>query len=211
MFGSFGFIEGLLLVAIAMFFARRGALAAAGPVLVLRKFEVSESGPVAVRIEGRPSGLVAWLLTTIGMDTLTTLTVTQRQVSFTAASLSGEMHQVIPVSRVSSTHCGYSQPVWMLVLAALIVVLSLLSAMGRSGSAETVLVGLIFALVLAAVFWFQKKIAITIETSGGMLLGLSFKPSAVEMVSVTLQQAIAATERINALVLADGPESPPEP
>lgn len=205
MFGSFGLFEGLLVLAVSAFVLRRGALSASGPTLVLRKFAVSFSGSPAVLIEGRASGLMAWLLTTVGLDTLTTLVVTDTQLSIKSAGLSGEIHQFVSLSRISSTHCAYTQPVWLLVTAATVIVLSLLSATGRYGGAGTVLSGIVIAGILAGMYWFQRKIAITIETSGGLVMGLSFQPSAIEMVSVNLQQATAAVERINSLVLGSAP------
>jgi hypothetical protein len=205
MFGSIGVPELLVLgvlAGLASLFMRRGALAIGGPVLVLRKFEVNAAGSPAVTIEGRPSGLVAWLLTRLGLDTLTTLTVTDHQLSFKSASLSGEIHHVVPSTEISSTHCGYSQPIWLLILGGVILLFSMLSAMNSNNAARTFVGGLLLAGVLGVSYLFQRKIAISVETTGGMVMGLAFKPSAIEHVSVNLSQALQAADRINRIVVA---------
>lgn len=206
MFGSIGLPELLILVVIVGLgaaFTRRGALAMSGPVLALRKFDVSPDGAVAVFIEGRPSGLIAWLLTTIGLDTLTTLRVTDRQVSFRSASLSGELHHLVPTSEISSTHCGYSQPVWLLILGGGILILSMLAAMNSFNAGRVFVSGVFVAGICGVIYLLQRKIAITIETTGGLIMGLSFKPSIIENVSVNLPRALEAVDRINNIVVAN--------
>lgn len=202
MFGNIGWLELVIvaLLCLGVAFSRRGALAMSGPVLALRRFEVYADTEVAVVIEGRPSGLMGWLLSTIGLDTRTTLTVTDRQVSFRSASLSGEIHHLVPTTAVSSTHCGYSQPIWLLILGGAILLMAILAAMTGAGGA---LVGGIFlAGICAVIYLLQRKIAITVETFGGMVMGLSFKPSVMEGISISLPRALEAVDRINRIVVA---------
>lgn len=203
MFGLIGLPELLILgvlAGLATLFGKRGALAITGPALVLRKFEVNATGSVAVIIEGRPSGVVAWALTTVGLDTLTTLTVTDQQVSFKSAGLSGEIHHVVPSAEISSTHCGYAQPIWLLILGGGILLLSMLSALNSRDAAQTFIGGILLAAICGAIYLMQRKIAITVETSGGMVVGLAFKPSVIENVSVNLIDALRAIKRINRIV-----------
>lgn len=205
MFGSLGGSEILIVLVIAglaSVVARQGALAASGPVLVLRKLEVNDAGSPAVVIEGRPSGFMAWLLTTVGLDTLTTLKVTDHEVSFRSAGLSGEIHHVVPSAAISSTHCGYSQPIWLLVVGGVLLLFSLVVALSSPGGAGTLLGGVVMAGACAAIYMLQRKIAISIETTGGMVMGLAFKPSAIEQVSVNLAGALRAVDRINGIVVA---------
>ena len=199
--GALGLPEILILstlVGVAALFGRRGV---GGPTLALRKFDVDPTGPVTVLIEGRPSGLIGWLLTTIGLDTLTTLKVTTDQVLFRSASLSGETHHLVPTTAISSTHSGYSQPIWLLVVAGVIVLFSLIAAAG-DGSGGAFVGGLIIAAIVCLVYVFQRKIVISLETTGGLLMGLSFKPSVIENVSIDLARALAAVDRINGIVVA---------
>ena len=203
MFGNTGWLELLILVLVGagVVFGRRGALAMSGPVLALRKFEVNDDdAPVAIVIEGRPSGLIGWLLSTVGLDTRTTLTVTDGQVSFRAASLSGEINHLVPTTTVSSTHCGYSQPIWLLIVGGTILLLSILAALNGAGSA--LIGGVFLAGICGVIYLLQRKIAITVETVGGIIMGLSFKPSIIESVSINLPRALEAVDRINTIVVA---------
>lgn len=196
------FIFLIIIGGISAFSGKRGALGMSGPVLVLRKFEVNGTGPAAVVIEGRPSGFIAWLLTTLSLDTLTTLEVTDAKVTFKEASLSGEIHHLVPIAAVSSTHCGFSQPIWLLVFGGVLLILSVLSALGSREPGPALLGGILVALLCLVIFAFQKKIVITIETTGGLVLGLAFKPSAMEHVSINLAKALEAVDRINGILVS---------
>jgi len=212
MFGSIGFSQLLIfgvLAALATSFMRKGALAITGPTLVLRKFEVNATGSVAVIIEGRASGLVAWLLTTVGLDTLTSLTVTDEHISFKSASLGGEIHHVVPTSQISSTHCGYAQPIWLLVVGGTVLLLSMLSALNSRDAAQVFIGGLLLAAICGGLYLVNRKIAISVETNGGMVLGLSFKPSVIENVSIDAIDAFRAIKRINRIATKRA-EQPPQ-
>lgn len=196
------FIVLIIIGGIAALSGKRGALGMSGPVLVLRKFEVSSTSLTAVVIEGRPSGFVAWLLTTLSLDTLTTLEVTDTKVTLKEASLSGEIHHLVPVKEIASTHCGFSQPIWLLVLGGILLILSVLSALGSGDMGPALVGGILVSVLCLVIFALQKKIVITIETTGGLVMGLAFKPSAMEQVSVNLAKALEAVDRINGIVMA---------
>ena len=98
-----GFGVGLLAVLFALVATfgvvmRKGVLAVDGPVLVLRKFEFTGPDSPSVQIQGRPSGVVAWLLTTLGLDTLTTLRIDEEGAVLTSASLGGVIRHLVPVA-----------------------------------------------------------------------------------------------------------------
>lgn len=170
-----------------------------GPILVLRRFEVKAEGSPAVLIEGRPSGLVSWILTSAGLETLTVFMVTDKHIRVRRASLSGESHQVVPTTAVSSTECGYSQPIALFIGAAIAALLSLLWAL-YAHSTAVFTVGLFIALACTLVYLLQRKVFITVETTGGDHFGVAFKPSVIEGVNVNLPKALQAVARINAIV-----------
>jgi hypothetical protein len=194
------FILFVLVGVLSLAFRRRGG--AIGPTLVLRKFNVPASGSGPIEIIGRASGFVAWLLTTLGVDTETTLTVTEREVLFRGTSLSGISYQVVPLQDVSSTHCSYRQPIWLLVLGGVFVASGLFSAAFLRGGTEAFAGGIILGAVCAVVYVLQKKIAISVESSGGIMLGLAFKRSVIENVSVDMRQGMQAIDAINQRVMA---------
>lgn len=180
-----------------------------GPTLVLRKFHIPSADTAPIEISGRAAGFLAWLLTKLGIDTETTLTVTEREVLFRGTSLSGISYQVVPLLDVSSTHCAYRQPVWLLVLGSLFVLFGFLFiALGFLGPSYTMdeyvqlaIVGIIIGVVCVVVYKLQKKIRISVESTGGMLLGLTFKRSVIENVSVDMSEGIKAIEAINQRVM----------
>ena len=49
--------------------------------------------------------------------------------------------------------------------------------------------------------WLSKKMTISFETSGGMVMGLTFKRSVIENVAVDIQKARQAIEIINKNVI----------
>ena len=182
----------LLLVLGSVFMkGRGGSVRISGPTLVLRRFKIDESpsAQTPVEIIGRVSGLTAWLLTTMGFDAETTLKVSTTDVSFKSSSLSGETHQVVPLASVSSTHCGYSKPIGLLIIGSLILIGGLIASQFVAG----LLLGGIFLLA----YWLTKKITISVETSGGLLMGLAFKRSVIENVSVDIEQALKAIRIVN--------------
>ncbi len=59
------------------------------------------------------------------------------------------------------------------------------------------IVGLLIGLLFFIAYWLSKKIAISIQTKGGMIMGLSFKRSVIENIPVDIQKAIQAITIIN--------------
>lgn len=173
-----------------------------GPTLVLRKFIIHDhpQDGVLVEVIGRASGVMAWLLTVLGFDAETRLTVSDKGLAFNSSSLFGQIVQTAPFQSVSSTHCGYSKPIGLLMLGAFFVFGGLFSSFGRYGSFKSFLIGLIIGGIFLAIYYFSKKMAISFETTGGMMMGMSFKRSAIENVDINIEKVKQAIELINTRV-----------
>lgn len=199
----------LIVVAVVAFvvvvgFSRKGGKARiSGPSLVLTRFSLDESasGNPIVAIEGRASGLIVWLLTILGLDATTTLTITNNDVSFRSSSLFGEMYQVAPLSCVSSTHCGFFKPIGYLIIGILIALGGVVAGLGQHTVEMAWLTLIVAGLVFIVAYFLSKKLAISLETTGGMLMGLKFKKSVIENVSVDIQKANVAIQLINRKVI----------
>ena len=63
------------------------------------------------------------------------------------------------------------------------------------------MIGLVIGGIFLIAYYLSKKIAISLETSGGMVLGLSFKRSVIENVSVDLEQALKVIRIVNQKVI----------
>jgi hypothetical protein len=86
------------------------ALKIMGRALVLKQFEIdSQNGRVI--ISGRKSGILSWLLCRLGIDAVTTLEATPKEMVFRSGSLFGEITTSCPVRKLSSVQCGYAKPI----------------------------------------------------------------------------------------------------
>lgn len=209
MFGI-GFQE-LIILAVIVFIVvggglvRRGGggIRITGPTLVLRRFKIDEAplANILVEIVGRASGVTAWLLTVIGFDAETSLKVTDKEITFRSSSLFGQTYQVLPLQSVSSTHCGYSKPIGYFIMGAIFLIGGLLSWLGQRGGNTIILPGLVIGGIFLTAYYLSKKIVISLETNGGMVLGLSFKRSVIENVSIDIEQALKVIRILNQKVI----------
>ncbi|KAF0139916.1 MAG: hypothetical protein FD122_2817, partial [Stygiobacter sp.] len=196
MFGNLGLGEIIIILFVVLvlfggLFARKGTgLRISGPELVLRRFHIDEAAEdLNVEIVGRASGLTAWLLTVMDLDAETKLLVHKTKISFKSASLSGELHQVVPMASISSTHCGYSKPIALLFLGVILFIAGILLSQA--------VIGLVFGGIVIVLYFISKKTSIVLETSGGMQLSLSFKRSIIENVSIDIEEALKVIRIIN--------------
>lgn len=195
----------IIIIALVGGFARSGGgLRISGPTLVLKKFKVDGSAPdgVLVYIGGRASGVIGWLLTVIGLYGERSFRVEGKQISFETSSRFGQLHQVVPLTNVSSTHCGYSKPIGLLIMGVLFGVGGILSAFSRqSGSGPVVLVLLIVGALFVIGYLLSKKIIISLQSDGGMQMGLTFKRSVIENIPVDIDKALQTIQFINEKVI----------
>jgi hypothetical protein len=179
-----------------------------GPSLVLRRFgaHAEPCDGEFVTIVGREPGLVAWLLTALGLDAEWRLIVSGKTVAFRKTSLYGEQESLVALDDIASAHCGYKKPIGLLVAAAALGVLSLVAAAYLSGArtSQFALIPLVLAVILAILYFTQKSLSVGIETKGGMMLSLNFRPSIIENVRVDIEQTRYAVRIINALISEKG-------
>jgi len=215
------FIAMVLIIVMGVALIRRGGsgIRISGPTLVLRKFIVNEtpSDSMFIYIEGRKSGLIAWLLTLAGIDEDTILQASDREVIFKSSSLFGSLHHVVPLPSISSAHCGYSNPMGYIILAVIFIIVGLWGAFLTFASYDTLwdlgmvhdpfpqlrilILGLVIGIVFLIVYWLSRKITMVIETSGGMTLGLNFKRSVIENVPVNIDKTLNAVSILNKKVV----------
>ena len=190
----------------------------AGTTLVLKKFHVDESltAHLPVDISGRASGIISWILGLLKIEPEFELQVTDAEILIRSASLGGARQFYVPLGSVSSTECGYQRSIWAFAFAVYFSVTFVLNAVGGvftatfapgTGNEAGMYMGsafgsLIVAAVAAIMFFLSKRIAVTVETSGGKRSGLIFKRSVIENVSVDLPEAIRAISAVNTRVLS---------
>jgi hypothetical protein len=185
-----------------------------GPALVLRKFSVSgapskQEDPV-IEIEGRKPGLIAFFLTLIGIDASTSLIVTPRDIRFRKGSLYGEITSMMPLTAVASAHAGFAKPIGYLIAAGAVLFASLGLGIGAhselrhggGGAGVAVLIlGVLVSLVLVVSYFLSRKMAVFVESSGGTTVGLVFKQSIIEGVTVDIDKVKSLVDIIRELVI----------
>lgn len=176
-----------------------------GSALALKRFhttqaQVASQAPL-VWIEGRRPGLGGFVLSALGIDTTTTLIVTQRDVVFREGSIFGQMNSMMPLTAVASVHAGYSKPVQYLAAAAMLLFGSL-SAVPAAESPAPLAVGVLGALVCVVLYAIRRRFAVFVESSGGAVFGLVFLPSVIEGVQVDIQRVQSVVDLTRELVIA---------
>ncbi len=172
--------------------------------LILRKFKIDESPSAKVTIDvvGRNKGLIGWLLTIIGINPEVSFRLTNNDIIFRSSSLFGEANSTVPLPSVSSTHCGYSKPLGYLFFGIFLVFfgiffgIAIASINGALGMLIFIL-SIIIGGILFVLYWLSKKIYISLQTKGGLYLGLAFKRSVIENISIDFDQAMKAIKIIN--------------
>lgn len=90
-----------------------------GPAALATKEFRSSTNPedgVYVKIVGRKSGIIDWVLSLIGVDSTTTFEVMRDHIRFTTANFSGAMTTFIPMHSIANTSTGYFKPVLYLII-----------------------------------------------------------------------------------------------
>ncbi len=177
--------------------------------LVLRRFRIirNPASPTdsVIQIAGRPSGIISWILTTIGLADETTLVVTGREITFLDASIRGQHHSVVSLTSISSLHCGYIKPIWPIVVAGMCFLGGIAGALKSDQEFGSRLGSLGGGLVVGGIFllfyWLSRRINIRLQARGSAWLGLTFKPSVIENVQVDIGQAKNVIGIIHALVM----------
>jgi hypothetical protein len=216
MFG-FGMSEVLIATAaIVVFFAigrmafGRGTHSFAGPTLVLTRFEVNESGAddTYIWIEGRPSGLIGIISSIMGSGTITRLRLTSAELTVRTEGMSGAFLQSTLLKNVSSLHCGYSKSIVLLISAIIVIILGFVQIMMFSkyyGGRVPILNYAPFfvaGLILLFLYQLSKRMFLALETRGGLMIGVRFKPSIILGENIDFGKAEAAFGMIDRMVKA---------
>ncbi len=155
--------------------------------LVVKKWSASktpDANGVYVRIEGRESGLLAWLLALIGIDAVTTVEIKENLVVFSQGSLEGKQHRIIPMASICSAGYGYVKPLKQAI--ALGAILAPFFGLG---------------LIVGPVYYFlNKTLSVFVIENSGWVGGFNFKRSIIEGQNIGEQDAYAVIEIIRGLI-----------
>lgn len=155
--------------------------------LVLKKWTASQTPNHHgnyVHLVGREAGLFAWLLSLVGVDPTTEVEVKDNLILFTAGSLAGREHRVIPIKSVCSAYYGYEKP-WKEALVLGLILLPIF----------------FIGLIVGPLYYFlNKKLTVGIVENSGWIGGFSFKRSVIEGVNIDEKQAYEVIDLIRQLI-----------
>lgn len=148
--------------------------------LVVKSWKVtSQPAPGApnISIVARDSGLLSFVLSTLGIDPTATLQVSSRHVFYEEGSLAGFTRRFVPLEHVASTFYGRIKP-WKEtgIFMALSVVLG-----GSSGGAIGMLLTIVGVALSMLYYFLNRTLTIgLIDVSGGPPIKLTFSRSMIE-------------------------------
>lgn len=173
------------------------ALSLGERALVLKEFSIDENATTGaqVRIVARKEGLIAWLLTLMGIDVTTIFEVYSNRIEFSRGSLSGKLCNVIPLSALSVGTTGYTKPIIFLVLAAIAFIAGIVLA-AKAGFLAFLL-GLVIAIAFFISYFLKKSLLISAISHSSFIAGFAFKRSIIEGVKVDYEQALQVISIIN--------------
>ncbi len=198
----------LIILLVGAFSRHSGGFRISGPTLVLRKYKVdgASADGVLVDIVGRPSGIIGWFFTVLGLYGESSFKVAGKQISFETSSRFGQLHQVVPLTNVSSTHCSYTKPIGFLIFGVLSgvvgTVVGILAGFANEPGSGPVVIGfLVIGGLLLLGYFLSKKIVLSLQSDGGLWMGLVFKRSVIENIPVDIDKALQTIKLINEKVI----------
>ena len=191
--------------------------------LVLKKWHVSNLESTQenqfVDIVGRKSGILAWVLSLLGVDPTTTFTATNTGVTFHEGSLSGAALAFIPFQNISSLSWGYFKP-WKLALIVFIpsfiisFIISLIFSLWiaryeigdgipDTGIGIAIPISVIVGISVSLLYYFLNRLlTVAVTEMAGYTYSIRFKRSIIENVDVNAEQAEQVYKVLRVLLLS---------
>ncbi|MCF7918742.1 MAG: hypothetical protein K9N06_02380 [Candidatus Cloacimonetes bacterium] len=166
------------------------------PFLVMTKYDLDESleGETIIHLVGRRAGFFSWIMHKLNISNRYELILKQDELNFEERSMFGEEIISIPLDSISETRTGHTKPLLLIFLAIIFFISGLLLA----GSYTVIL--FVLGVIFVIVYFFGKALSISVRTRGGSVIGIKFKPSFIEGISVDINRAIRTTEIIREVV-----------
>ena len=183
-----------------------------------------------IRIVGRQSGLVPWILTKFGIDPTFYFTVSNSKLEFVSSSIfRGREHRLIPLHNVSSTYYRYKLPFFECIIAfcssfVLMALFFSISSLFESLITRFIIVsiGALFCSALAVfvvklVIRYHRILTIAVAEISGIVSGFSIKKSVIEGIDIDdkkakivcdLIESLMDAKRISGAILKTGFDTP---
>ena len=149
-----------------------------------------------VKIEGRASGLLSWLLNLLKISPTVTLHVSEDKITFEEGSLEGSVIYHTPLENTCSTFYGYTKPWKQALVVGVLVGVITFWLMFIPG----IIAGLLY-------YYLKKTLTLGYTDKGGFKHAISFERSVIEGQNIdeveagrvcTIMQRLADARRPNA-------------
>lgn len=178
-----------------------------GTVVLQEWSETPRLNGELVHISGRRAGITAFVLEKLNLDPSFRLILRRTEFEVTVSSWRGHVFHRMPMDRVASTHTGFSRPVHWLVLGLAMIGFGLLIGLHIvAAPPDNAFAFLVVGALLIMAFILGKAVFFAVETSGGAVLSIRFKGSALNARIVVPEAARRLARRIGDLTLDSNAE-----
>ena len=153
--------------------------------LVIRSWAVNakpDAGQPHVRIVGRESGILSFILSLLNIEATTTLVVNSRHIEYERGSLDGLRREITTMEHVATTFYGMEKPLKRAIMIAAFFLVLGFYFMGQStGSTVFGTIVLMVGLGVAVVYYvLNRELTLGFRADSGQLNQLKFKRSIIE-------------------------------
>lgn len=186
----------------------------AGPAFAIQQIRIDEASQRVLLLEGRQTGLLAWIYTRLGLEADARMEVTAHDIRIERRSLKGFELFYAPAHDLSCSSCGYYRAVSLVLIAVSLLVggyMQLSTAwqiddpyqrqQALSVTGTTTLLAAVGASIAYWLFEISKRITVTVETKGGAHGGIALKRNVIDNVTVGLPESIQAVDALNRIIL----------
>lgn len=186
-----------------------------GPAFAVQKIFIDpENRQRCLSLQGRQTGIVAWVYTRLGLEADARLELSAHDIRIERQSLKGFELLYAPAHDLSCSSCGYYRAVSLALIAVSLLVggfMQLYTAWGLdnpyqrlqalSVTGPTAIAASIFAVVAYCLFEISKRMAILVETQGGEKMGIALKRNVIDNITIGISESRKAAAVLNTVIL----------
>jgi len=156
-----------------------------GTALVLKEFKLNENEDEFLKIVGRASGFIGWLLSIFGIDPITSLTCNKKSIKFEVAAIkNGKNTLNVPLASISGVQSGINKPFILLVFGIIFIFGGIFGAIA-SRSFGMFFIGVIIGVVCIVFYSLKKTMSFGIYCGGDRAVAtICMKKSIIEGQSI---------------------------
>jgi hypothetical protein len=172
-----------------------------GPNLVLKEFRLNENEDEFLKIVGRSSGILSWILSLCGIDPITSLSCNKQSIKFeTSAIRYGKKTINIPLVAVTGVSSGINKPFGLLILGIIFILGGIIGALSIH-SIGFFIFGLIIGVISLILYSLKKNMLFSIYNGGDKPIAtICMKKSIIEGQSIDELKYESAANALNKAV-----------